>query len=159
MNDTSSSNGKFTGKHMAMVFVGGFGVVIAVNLVMASFAVGSFHGTVVDNSYVASQKYNGWIAKAEASKALGWQAVPHRREDGRVVLETLAVPADAAITATAERPLGEREAASLTFAPQGQGRWLSNETIGAGRWQIHTAIRASGGRAGAQEWAGESDLK
>ena len=59
-----------------------------------------------------------------------------------------------ALLAKAERPLGEREAASLTFAPQGQGRWLSNETIGAGRWQIHTAIRA-----GAQEWAGESDLK
>ena len=154
MNNTSSSNGKFTGKHMALVFIGGFGVVIAVNLVMASFAVGSFHGTVVDNSYVASQNYNGWIDKAETSKALGWQAMPERRADGRVVLETLAVPAGAAITAEAERPLGEREATGLTFAPQGQGRWLSNETIGAGRWQMHIAIRA-----GAQEWAGESDLR
>ena len=47
-----------------------------------------------------------------------------------------------------------REAARLTFAPQGQGRWLSNETLGAGRWQIHIGIRA-----GAQEWAGESDLR
>lgn len=144
----------FTGKHIAAVFIGGFGVVIAVNLVMASFAVGSFHGTVVDNSYVASQNYNGWIHKAEASKALGWQAIPERRADGRVVLETLAVPANAAITAEAERPLGEREAARLTFVPQGQGRWLSNETLGAGRWQVHIGIRA-----GAQEWAGESDLR
>jgi nitrogen fixation protein FixH len=71
-----------------------------------------------------------------------------------VVLETLAVPAEAAITAEAERPLGAREAARLTFAPQGQGRWLSNETLVAGRWQIHIGIRA-----GAQEWAGESNLR
>lgn len=150
----TSKTTRFTGKHMALVFIGGFGVVIAVNLVMASFAVGSFHGTVVDNSYVASQNYNGWIHKAEASKALGWQAVPYRRADGRVVLETLAVPAGAAITAKAERPLGERETTGLTFAGQGQGRWLSNEAIGAGRWQIHTAIRAPG-----QEWAGESNIR
>lgn len=146
--------GTFTGKHMAAVFIGGFGVVIAVNLLMASFAVGSFHGTVVDNSYVASQNYNGWIAKAQASRALGWQVVPHHREDGRVVLETLAVPAGAAITAEAERPLGERETAQLTFAPQGQGRWLSTQTLPAGRWQLRMAIRAPG-----QEWAGDSEIR
>ncbi len=110
----ASTKKAFTGKHMALVFIGGFGVVIAVNLLMASVAVGSFHGTVVDNSYVASQNYNGWLAKAEASRALGWQAVPARRADGRVVLETIGLPAGAAITAEAERPLGERETASST---------------------------------------------
>ena len=46
----TSKSSAFTGKHMAAVFIGGFGVVIAVNLVMASYAVGCFHGTVVDNS-------------------------------------------------------------------------------------------------------------
>ncbi len=144
----------FTGKHMAAVFVAGFAVVIAVNLVMASFALGSFHGTVVENSYVASQNYNGWLGKAEASKALGWQAVPQRREDGRVVLETLAVPEGAVITAEAERPLGARERAALTFTPEGQGRWLSDGTIAPGRWRLRMAIRA-----GAQEWAGEAEIR
>ena len=150
----ASTKKAFTGRHMALVFIGGFGVVIAVNLLMASVAVGSFHGTVVDNSYVASQNYNGWLAKAEASRALGWQALPTRRAEGRVVLETIAVPAGAAITAEAERPLGTRETASLTFADQGGGRWLSNEAVAEGRWKLRIAIRA-----GAQEWAGESELK
>lgn len=150
----ASTKKAFTGKHMALVFVGGFGVVIAVNLVMASFAVGSFHGTVVDNSYVASQNYNGWLAKAEASRALGWQAVPARRADGRVVLETIGLPAGAAITAEAERPLGERETASLTFADQGGGRWVSDAAVGEGRWRLRIAVRAPG-----QEWAGESELR
>jgi nitrogen fixation protein FixH len=150
----ASTKKAFTGRHMALVFIGGFGVVIAVNLLMASVAVGSFHGTVVDNSYVASQNYNGWLAKAEASRALGWQAFPTRRADGRVVLETIAVPAGAAITAEAERPLGTRETASLTFADQGGGRWLSNEAVAEGRWKLRIAIRAK-----ALEWAGESELK
>lgn len=144
----------FTGKHMAMVFTCGFGIVIAVNLFMAYNAVGGFHGTVVDNSYVASQKYNGWLAKAEASKALGWQVMPERRADGRVVLETLGLPQGAVINAEAERPLGERETLALTFAPEGQGRWVSAETLGAGRWQLRMAIRAPGG-----EWAGEAEIR
>jgi nitrogen fixation protein FixH len=139
---------------MAAVFVGGFGVVIAVNLVMASFAVSSFHGTVVDNSYVASQNYNDWLSKAESSKALGWQAVPERRVDGRVVLETMAVPEGATITAEAERPLGVRETLALTFSAQGQGRWVSAEALAPGRWRLRMAIKA-----GAQEWAGESEVR
>ncbi len=149
-----SKRGTFTGKHMALVFVGGFGVVIAVNLMMASLAVGTFHGTVVDNSYAASQNYNGWLDKAAQSRALGWQAKPQRRADGRVVLETVAVPSAATITAFAERPLGERESAELTFTPQGEGGWLSDKSLAPGRWNLRIAIRAEG-----REWAGEGELQ
>lgn len=147
-------NGKFTGKHMALVFIGGFGVVIAVNLVMASYAVGSFHGTVVDNSYVASQKYNGWLAKAERSRALGWEARSERRDDGRVVLATSGVPAGAVVRAQAERPLGARDTAQLSFAADGVGRWVSTAPLAAGRWSLRIAITAPG-----QQWAGESALR
>ena len=150
----ASRSRAFTGKHMAAIFVGGFAIVIAVNLLMASIAVGSFHGTVVDNSYVASQNYNGWLKQAAASKALGWQAVPHRRADGRVVVETLAVPAGARITGTAEHPLGLRADTPLTFAPLGKGSWVSNQTLAPGRWQVRLAIRA-----GNEAWAGEAELR
>lgn len=150
----SAKSSTFTGRHMAAVFVGGFGIVIAVNLFMAWQAVGGFHGTVVDNSYVASQKYNGWLDKAESARALGWQVLPVRRKDGRVVLETLAVPANATIMAEAERPLGEREATRLTFAPESPNSWISDKPLGPGRWQLRMTIRAPG-----QAWAGDSDLK
>lgn len=145
---------RFTGNRMAAIFVGGFAIVIAVNLLMASIAVGSFHGTVVDNSYVASQNYNGWLKQAAASKALGWQAVPHRRDDGRVVVETLAVPAGAHIIGTAVHPLGLRADTPLTFAPTTKGSWVSNETLGDGRWQVRLAIRA-----GNEAWAGKAELR
>ena len=61
----------FTGRHAAMILVAFFGTVIGVNMVMASFALSTFGGTVVDNSYVASQHYNEWLARADAQDRLG----------------------------------------------------------------------------------------
>ncbi|MFY7746255.1 MAG: FixH family protein [Erythrobacter sp.] len=144
----------FDGRHMAAIFATGFGIVIAVNVAMATMAVESFHGTVVDNSYVASQSYNGWLDKAAASRALGWQAVPQRQADGRLVLTTAGVPAGARITVWAERVLGQRDHHVLTFTEVGAGRWVSTERLAPGRWQLRTAIRAGG-----EEWAGESEIR
>src|SRR3546814_2709482 len=56
----------------AMILIAFFGVVISINMVMASFALSTFGGTVVDNSYVASQHYNKWLARADAQDRLGW---------------------------------------------------------------------------------------
>jgi len=53
--------GRFTGWHMTFILVSFFAVVIAVNLTMAHFASSTFGGLVVENSYVASQKYDGWL--------------------------------------------------------------------------------------------------
>lgn len=153
-NTGRNGRGEFTGRHMLAVFVAGFSIVIAVNLFMAYRAVGGFHGVVVENSYVASQNFNTWLDKAEKSRALGWDVRPERRRaDGRVVLDTAGVPAGAAITAELRRPLGAHEFTSLTFAPDGEGRWLSNEAVAEGRWTMRIAIAAPG-----QDWAGESEL-
>ena len=144
----------FTGKHMLITMVTGFGIVAAVNFYMASLAVGGFHGTVVDNSYVASQKFNDWIEEAEAMEALGWSAEAARDDSGHLVLTTEGVPAGAAISAELRRPIGEREFASLTFAPLGDGRYRSLEALDEGRWTMRLAIEAEG-----QTWAQESVIK
>src|SRR3546814_332952 len=75
---------RFTGRHAAMILVAFFGVVIAVNIVMASFALSTFGGTVVDNSYVASQHYNQWLARADAQDRLGWDTTVGLDADRRV---------------------------------------------------------------------------
>ncbi|WP_037492794.1 FixH family protein, partial [Sphingobium sp. HDIP04] len=64
---------RFTGWHMTAILAAFFAVVIAVNMLMATVAVRSFGGTVVENSYVASQKFNGWLAQARAQQRLGWR--------------------------------------------------------------------------------------
>ena len=64
----------FTGRHMAAILVCFFGVVIAVNITMARFASSTFGGIVVENSYVASQEFNGRLKQSREQVALQWKA-------------------------------------------------------------------------------------
>ena len=150
---TSKPSKPFTGKHMIAILVAGFGVVICVNFYMASLAVGGFHGTVVDNSYVASQKFNDWLEDAEAAKALGWSAIASRDGAGHVVVEAAMVPQGAQVTAQLRRPIGERAYANLEFSALGDDRFRSTEPVASGRWIIRLFIAADG-----QQWARESEL-
>lgn len=137
---------KFTGRHAAIILVAFFGVVIAVNFTMAWLASTTFGGLVVKNSYVASQKFNGWLAQARAEKALGW-SLDIRREDGRiaVAMQSAGQPMDDAIlVATARHPLGRAPEMGLRFQPLGGGSYRSVELLPAGRWVVHLTASAQG---------------
>ena len=152
---TSTPRAKpFTGRHMTAILVVGFGIVVAVNFTMASYAVGGFHGVVVENSYIASQEFNGWLEDAEEVRALGWEAAPVRGEAGHVVVTTDSLPDGAVLTAELRRPIGMHDYASLTFAPLDDGRFRSLQAVDDGRWTIRLFITAGG-----QQWVEESELK
>jgi nitrogen fixation protein FixH len=61
-----------TGRHMLAFILAFFGVVIAVNLTMATLANTSWTGLVVENTYVASQQFNKKAEEGRAQAALGW---------------------------------------------------------------------------------------
>ncbi len=133
---------RFTGWHMAMIMVAFFAVVVGVNFTMARFAIGTFGGTVVENSYVASQQYNGWLAKAREQAALGW--APDVTTDARrhvvISIKTAAGPLDgASISATATHPLGALPPVSLSFV-QGPGPARSLPRQPPGRWLLHIDV-------------------
>ena len=65
---------EFTGRHMLVIMISFFGVIIAVNLGMAQLAGSSFGGLVVGNSYVASQEFNGRLKQSREQVALQWKA-------------------------------------------------------------------------------------
>lgn len=65
----TSSDRPLTGRTVAMIVVGAFSVVIAVNLVLAWKAVSTFPGLEARNGYIASQ---GFEARRTAQAALGW---------------------------------------------------------------------------------------
>lgn len=132
-------NRQFTGRHMAAILVVFFGVVIVVNLVMASFAVGTFGGIVVENTYVASQKFNRWLAQAEASEALGWDADVERQDNGKLAVLLSGAPHGVTLGAEARHPLGRQPDADLTFDYEGAGRFVSREALPAGRWILRLA--------------------
>ena len=73
---------ELTGKHVLIITVSAFAVIIGVNLLLAFKAVSTFPGLEVDNSYVASQGFN---ARKAAQEALGWTMTPGY-DQGRMTL-------------------------------------------------------------------------
>ena len=137
----------FTGWHMTGILVAFFGIVIAVNLVMARYAVGTFGGTVVDNSYIASQHFNGWLEKAAAERKLGWTIKAALNGNRHVVLTVTKNGAPlqgASATATAHHPLGKLPEHSLHFSPLAEGGLISARPLPAGRWQLRLSTSKDG---------------
>jgi len=133
---------EFTGRHMLFIMLGMFGTIIAVNLVMARFAVTTFGGTVVENSYVASQAYNRWLAEARAQDDLGWTLdlvlIP-----GRIV-EAKTTPREGTLAGVAEHPLGRAPDQPLTFRRSPQGLWRSTTPLPPGRWRVRLELLNGG---------------
>lgn len=138
---------RFTGRHMLAIMLGFFGTVIAVNLTMATFAARTFGGTVVDNSYVASQRFNAWLAEGRAQERLGWTARTALDEGRRVRMDLSdrAGPlAGAEVEAVARHPLGRAGDLTLRFRPAGDGVYVSRDALPAGRWLVHLEVRRGG---------------
>lgn len=146
---SSKSVKPFTGRHMAALMIAFFGVVIAVNVMMARYAVSTFGGVVVENSYVASQHFNRWLDEAGAEDRLGWSARIRHAGDGTVEVALHGVPAGASVSGEAWHPLGRAPDHILHFRPDGTG-FRSVESFPAGRWRIRIDVTAAGKR-----WRGE----
>lgn len=136
---------RFTGRHMTLILVTFFAVVIAVNFTMATLAIKGFGGTVVDNSYVASQAYNGWLEAARVQARLGWTAQvaldPSRHV--RVTLNDAAGIrlSGAQVTGIAEHPLGRLPDRTLAFRETTPGVYTSAGALPNGRWQVALTVR------------------
>jgi nitrogen fixation protein FixH len=133
------SIGRFTGWHMTTILIAFFGVVIAVNLVMARFAVSTFGGTVVDNSYVASQNYNRWLAAAEKQSQLGWKTTISLDPSRRVLVRArkAGLPINGlTVSGIATHPLGRAPSIPLSFAVSASGDYRARQSLPKGRWKV-----------------------
>jgi nitrogen fixation protein FixH len=138
----------FTGRHMAAIMIAFFGVIVAVNILMATFAVSTFGGKVVDNSYVAGQRFNFWLREARAQQALGWDCTVTREEDGRVAVrlrdQGRQPLRDARIEGVASHPVGRAEDVPVRFSTEGDGRFVSDRPLPEGRWYLHLTVTRGG---------------
>lgn len=76
---------EFTGWHMLGLMIGGFGIIIAVNLTLAWNAVATFPGLEARNSYEVSQSFQ---ADRAAQNALRWD-VSAAIDDGLLTVTVL----------------------------------------------------------------------
>lgn len=135
---------ELTGRGVLFITVGAFSVIIGVNLVMAYFAVQTFPGLEVSNSYVASQGFNDRLAH---QRALGWTTDADLT--GGLLRVTIA---DAAgnpvpvtdLQATLGRPTTERE----DFTPTMRfvdGAYVAEVDVDYGNWNLHLLAFAADG--------------
>ena len=133
---------RFTGWHMFAILTAMFGTIIAVNLVMAHFAIATFGGTVVDSSYVATRNYNRWLAEARSQEALGWRVAttldPRRRV--RITVAAPKGPIDAVVSAVASHPLGREPDRAIGFVRNSAGGYIAMQRLPAGRWKLKITV-------------------
>jgi nitrogen fixation protein FixH len=127
---------KLTGWHVLAMFVGGFGLIIGVNLFMAYSAVSTFPGMEVDSSYADSQTFDD---RRLAQEALGWNASVEIPGDGTLVLhlvdEVGAPVAPAELTALLTRPTN-REEDQLLELTRVNGAFVAPVVLGDGQWRL-----------------------
>jgi nitrogen fixation protein FixH len=136
---------EFTGRHMALISIAFFTVVIAVNILMATLAERTFSGTVVENGYVASQHFNRWLAEAAHQNKAGWSLRIESQGPRPVfVLNGGERVPGAKMTALAMHPLGLVADTPVTFDALGQGRFQAVKQLPPGRWRMRITVCAGG---------------
>ncbi|MFI0394989.1 FixH family protein [Paracoccus jiaweipingae] len=139
---------ELTGKHVLAITVAAFGTIIAVNLVMAFKAVGTFPGLEVANSYVASQNFD---RERAAQTALGWTVTPDYQAGAQELVLT--------ITDRQGNPVQVRDLDVVIGRPTHvrqdlhpefrfvDGTYRAPLALEPGRWNIHVTAKAADGTA------------
>jgi len=144
MSEKNPAVKKFTGYHATAIIVAFFAVVVVVNLVMAQFALSTFSGTVVDNSYVASQKYNDWLEQARNQEEHGWTVSPALRKAGKASIAITTADGaplqGATMEAVAEHPIGQSDPFEISFTQAATGEYQSVQPLPEGRWKLKIII-------------------
>ncbi|MEL6208149.1 MAG: FixH family protein [Pseudomonadota bacterium] len=147
MSEASETKGwELTGWHVLAIFLGFFGTIIAVNLVMASMAVGTFPGLEAKNGFVASQSFE---ARRDAQDALGWE-LETDYSDGLLTLTftddeggPVEVPELAAV-------VGRATHVNDDILPEFQGRdgvFRAGMELDPGNWNVRIEAQATDGTA------------
>ena len=140
---------QFTGKHALAVFVAAFGVIIAVNLVLAYSAVKTFPGLEVKNSYVASQQFN---ERLKEQQALGWH-IRAEAKGGLLILhitDRAGAPVQVAdLKAVVGRATHVKEDFAPDFVFDGTA-YSTPASLGEGNWNIRLVAKDDSGAEFAQ---------
>lgn len=134
-----------TGRKVFAIVVGAFSVIIAVNLALAFFAVRSFPGLEVANSYVASQQFND---RADAQRGLGWDVAAHI-EGTHLILsitdtETGRPVRAAVVEATLGRATHVRDDMTPDFLYY-NGVYTAPVALAPGNWNLRMIARSADG--------------
>lgn len=134
------------------IFVGGFGVVLSVNMALLYFATSTFTGLETVGAYDKGIRYNQTLAGAEAQRKLGWTVTVEAASDAAA--DPKGEPVAAVATATFldaqakpveglevgglfVRPTVAGHDAKAVFQPAGPGRYQARLILPfPGQWDL-----------------------
>jgi nitrogen fixation protein FixH len=155
MNRALASPKPLTGGKVLFMLLAFFGVVVAVNVMMARLAIQTLPGTEVDSAYGASLAYENEIVAAHDQNARNWKVDAHiqRGPDGGALLE-VEVRDNSGLAMTGlnfqgrfERPADRRADQAVALAEVGSGIYRgSARLIGPGQWDLVLEGDAAGQR-------------
>lgn len=125
------------------IYVIGMLVVVAVNMVMITFAITTFRGLAVEKPYEKGVEFNRALARADARAKLGWQMDASLGRSS-IVLD-LRDASGAPITGAEveirlSRPVEAVKIGPLALAMTGAGRYAADiELPGLGQWDMAVA--------------------
>lgn len=128
---------EFTGRHMLLIMVAFFGVIIAVNTLMAVSASRTWTGLVVQNSYVASQQFQDKADDIDDQRIAGW-AFAITYADGTLLLEATGNGRPLALSevrAFVHRPVGGHDDATVPLEPTPLG-YEGRIALAPGVWDV-----------------------
>jgi nitrogen fixation protein FixH len=137
------------------IYVGAFGVVLAVNLIFMASAVRTFSGLETEQAYDKGLDYNRVLAMAKEQEKLGWtvkaDVLPKGLSmtgghDADIVLTFLDKDGRgvSGLAAMADfiRPTSRGHDRSVPLAEQGGGRYVVAASLPlGGQWQMHVTAR------------------
>jgi len=139
---------RLTGRHVLVVTLGFFGLVIAANLAFVFLALGTFSGTVSDHAYQEGLAYNERLTAAAEQQGRGWKgsleltaeglSLTLGDRDGRPVTGL-------ALEATLARPATKAFDRTLPLVEVAPGRYAAAVDLADGTW---LAIVEGGDAAG-----------
>jgi len=147
MTTATPTSKPFTGWHMLAILVSFFGVVISVNVLMASYASSSWSGLISKDTYVASQDFNVEAAKARVWAAEGFKGafvVRDRTLEYRLAGPAAKIGGLEEISAIFHRPVGDKQDFTITLKKAGEGYFTADHDLNAGQWIVDLAAVENG---------------
>ena len=137
MTDLPASNFRFTGWHMWGILIAFFAVVIGVNVLLAVVSARSWTGMVVDDPYVAGQKFETQRKAHEEQVRAGWSPdflyAPGAAR--LVIVDGAGHPVDLGdVKVLINRPVGGHDDQSLTLSRKADGTYEAPLVLPDGAW-------------------------
>ncbi|QGM44788.1 FixH family protein [Methylocystis heyeri] len=150
-----SAGRSLTGWKILAIFLGFFGVVFAVNGVMAYLAVTTFSGEVEQHAYERGLAYNRDIADAREQAARGWKVEVslQRRAAGQATIVVVAhdakgaEPTGAVFSARLEFPADRKRDQALSLRETAPGRYEADFTASPGARELVLTAEQGGREA------------